>query len=96
MRLTVNERAFYDENGYVLKKGSISTDWIEEILGEIERLHEQMAEYAPKEVAVSWEEFEDPNLPKRIRSSWLLPPPISRDVICTLMVDLSLMQFRDK
>ena len=67
MGLSVEERAFYDANGYVLKKGLFSCDWIAKVEQEIEGLHERMAKETPEGVGISWEEFEDGNLPKRIR-----------------------------
>ena len=67
MALTDTEQKFYDQNGYVLKKGLISSCEISHIEREIAGLHERMAENAPDRVGISWEEFEDEHLPRRIR-----------------------------
>jgi hypothetical protein len=95
MRLTVGERAFYDANGYVLKKGLLSHDWIVEVKREIEGLHERMAEETPEGVGISWEEFEDENLPMRIRQlmhsavvSAGLNPALRSDVMLDIIEDL--------
>ena len=91
MGLTTEERTFYETNGYVLKKGLIPSDWITSIDREIEGLHQQMAESECEEVAVSWEEFENPNLPKRIRQlmhSEVVSRTLNNTLRCDAMLDI--------
>ena len=91
MGLTVEERAFYDANGYVLKKGLIPDEWIASVDREIEGLHERMAEGEVEEVGVSWEEFEDSKLPKRIRQlmhSEVVSPTLNKVLRCEAILDI--------
>lgn len=91
MGLTEAEQAFYDENGYVLKKNLISVDEIEVIDREIEGLHERMAENKPDNVGISWEAFEDETLPKRIRQlmhSEVVSEGLNRALRCDAMLDI--------
>ena len=64
MGLTDTEKAFYDQNGYVLKKGLITSREISHIEREIAGLHERMAENAPDGIGISWEEFENEHMPQ--------------------------------
>ncbi len=91
MGLTAEERRFYDANGYVLKKGLIPKDWIALINHEIGGLHEQLAEGRVEKVIVSWEEFEDSNLPKRIRQlmhSEEVSPTLNNALRCEAILDI--------
>ena len=91
MGLTDTEKAFYDQNGYVLKKGLISSDEISHIEREIAGLHERMAETRPHGIGISWEEFEDDHMPKRIRQlmhSEVISEGLNRALRCGLMLDI--------
>ena len=91
MGLTDAEQAFYDKNGYVLKKGLISSDEISHIERKIAGLHERMAENAPDEIGISWEEFEDEHLPRRIRQlmhSEVISEGLNRALRCDDMLDI--------
>ena len=91
MGLTAAERAFYDENGYVLKRGLISPDAISQIDREIAGLHERMADAMPDGVGISWEEFEDAHAPKRIRQlmhSEVVSEGLNRALRCDAMLDI--------
>lgn len=88
MGLTDAEQKFYDQNGYVLKKGLIPPDEISHIEREIAGLHGRMAENAPDSIGISWEEFEDEHLPKRIRQlmhSEVISEGLNRALRCGLM-----------
>lgn len=91
MGLTETEQAFYDQNGYVLKKKLISLDEIEAIKSEIEGLHERMAKDKPENLGISWEEFEDETLPKRIRQlmhSEKVSEGLNRALRCDTMLNI--------
>jgi len=91
MGLTGAEQTFYAENGYVLKEGLVSCDEIEIIKREVEGLHERMAEQQPEGVGISWEEFEDEALPKRIRQlmhSEGVSEGLNRALRCDEMLDI--------
>ena len=91
MGLTDAEQKFYDQNGYVLKKGLISSDKISHIEREIAGLHERMAKNTPDGVGISWEEFEDEHLPRRIRQlmhSEVISEGLNRALRCDDMLDI--------
>ena len=52
LMLTPEEKQFYDENGFILKKALASPEEIEKICEEIEDIHNRMAEQ-PAEGLVS-------------------------------------------
>ena len=89
MGLTGVEQAFYNENGYVLKRGLISADEISHIEREIAGLHERMAEETLDGVGISWEELEDK--PARIRQlmhSEVVSAGLNRALRCSEMLDI--------
>lgn len=64
--LTDIERAQFDRDGFILKRGLISPEMVQQISHEIDALHERMAEHTPENVHVSWEK-QVPGRPKRIK-----------------------------
>ena len=79
--LTPEEKQFYDENGFILKKALASPEDIEKISKEIEDIHNRMAEQPVEGVGLSWEEFDDPNLPPRLKqlmNSELISPTLNK------------------
>ena len=91
MGLTDAEQKFYDQNGYVLKKGLITSGEISHIEREIAGLHERMAENAHDGVGISWEEFEDEHLPRRIRQlmhSEVISEGLNLALRCDDMLDI--------
>ena len=91
MGLTDAEQKFYDQNGYVLKKGLIAPDEISHIEREIVGLHNRMAEDAPDGIGISWEEFEDAHIPKRIRQlmhSEVISEGLNHALRCDDMLDI--------
>ncbi len=67
MSLTAEERSFYDDNGYLIRRRLVDADWLGEIRDEVDGLHARMAEEPPEGVGVSWEEDDDLEKPRRIR-----------------------------
>ena len=65
--LTPEEKQSYDENGFILKKALASPEEIEKIREDIEDIHNRMAEQPVEGVGPSWEEFDDPALPPRLK-----------------------------
>jgi ectoine hydroxylase-related dioxygenase (phytanoyl-CoA dioxygenase family) len=91
MRLTLEERRFYDENGYLLKKRLIPLEWIEQIKKEIDGLHERMATQPLEGIGISWEVFDDPSKPRRILQlmhSELVSPALNSVLRCAVMLDI--------
>lgn len=91
MGLTPRQRDFYEENGYLLKKQLIPPDWVAKIDREIENIHERMAAHPAEDVTVSWEDFDDPNTPKRIKQlmhSELVSPTLNRTLRCDPLLDV--------
>ncbi len=91
MGLTRSERAFYDQNGYVLKRGLIPRDEISHIEREIADLHARMAGEIPDGVGISWEEFEGGHRPARIRQlmhSEVVSAGLNRALRCDDMLDI--------
>ena len=43
MSLTTREKQFYDDNGYLLRKGLVPLSWIANVEREVDRIHERMA-----------------------------------------------------
>jgi len=75
----------------VLKQGLISTDEIAKIKEEIEGLHGRVDENQPEGVGISWEEFEDETLPRRIRQlmhSEVVSGGLNRALRCNAMLDI--------
>ncbi len=66
MPLTDNDRNFFIDNGFFVKRQIIDGEWIAQIQKETDQLHERMTEHTPQGVGISWEEYED-DRPKRIR-----------------------------
>lgn len=67
MSLSDSEKNALLENGFLVQRALIPPEWLAQIQREAEGLHEAMAEHTPEGVHVSWEEFDDPAKPKRIR-----------------------------
>ncbi len=67
MSLTPDERASFEANGYLHKPGFFNAATIDAVDEEIVNLHDRMAESPVEGVGISWEDFEDEDLPKRIR-----------------------------
>jgi ectoine hydroxylase-related dioxygenase (phytanoyl-CoA dioxygenase family) len=89
--LTPEELHFFDENGYLLKKGLIPPEGMEQVRREIENIHERMAQQPPPEVHISWEDYDDPARPKRIKQlmhSELVSPTLNRILRCDAMLDV--------
>ncbi|MDE0227026.1 MAG: hypothetical protein OXP28_18095, partial [Gammaproteobacteria bacterium] len=66
MSLTTQEKQFYDDNGYLLRKGLVPLAWIGDVEREVDRIHERMAEHPAAGVGIAWEEFDEPDHPPRI------------------------------
>ena len=89
--LTSEEKQFYEENGYLLKKNLVPLDWIAQVKQEIEGIHERMAAQAPEGVTVSWEVYDDPAKPKRIKQlmhSETVSPALNRILRCDAVLDI--------
>lgn len=89
--LTAEERRFYEENGYLLKKRLVPLDWIEQVSQEIEGIHERMAAQPAQGVTVSWEVYDDPAKPKRIKQlmhSELVSPTLNRILRSDALLDI--------
>lgn len=65
-RLSPEELARFDRDGFLLRKGLVAPDAILAIAREVEDLHERMTQGAPEGVHVAWEKTA-PGKPKRIR-----------------------------
>ena len=65
--LTEEERASFEANGYLVKPGLFDRETMDAVDVEIEDLHDRMVAAPLEGVGISWEEFEDAELPKRIR-----------------------------
>lgn len=94
MALTAEEKALFEKNGFLLKKRLIPQDWIDQVLKEIENIHERMAQNPAPGVHVSWEEFR-PEQPKRIKQlmhSELVSPTLNKimrwDTVLDIVEDL--------
>jgi phytanoyl-CoA hydroxylase len=91
MALTSEEKKAYEENGYLLKKGLIPLDWIAQVKREIEGIHERMAAQPLEGVTASWEVYDDPAKPKRIKQlmhSEVVSPALNRILRCDAMLDI--------
>ena len=68
-KLSSNDHDFYNKNGYLVKKGLVTTEQLNQVKVEIEGLHQRMANQIPDGVGVSWEEYvhREPDKPKYIR-----------------------------
>ena len=66
MSLSVQERPYFDANGFVAKTGLFRLDWIQRVKDEIEDLHDRTARDVVEGVGISWEEFGDQNMPNLI------------------------------
>ncbi|MYF73333.1 MAG: hypothetical protein F4175_08145, partial [Gemmatimonadetes bacterium] len=74
-----------------MKKGLIPSGEISHIEREIAGLHERMAENAHEGVGISWEEFEDEYLPRRIRqlmNSEVISTGLNRALRCDDMLNI--------
>lgn len=67
MGITSEEKQFYETNGYLLKKRLVSSEDIARILVEIEDIHNRMAEQPTDGVGISWEVYDTPHHPPRIK-----------------------------
>ena len=91
MALTSEERDFYNENGYLLKKHLVPLDWIEAIRSEIEGIHERMAAQPLEGVHNAWEEYDNPANPRRIKqlmNSELVSPTLNCILRSDTMLDI--------
>ena len=91
MSLTTQEKQFYEDNGYLLRKGLVPRSWIADVEREIDRIHERMAEQPAAGVGISWEEFDDPEHPPRIKQlmhSEVISPTLNRILRCAAMLDI--------
>jgi len=89
--LTPEEKHSYEANGYLLKKRLIPLSWIEQVRQEIEGIHERMAAQPAQGVTVSWEVYDDPSRPKRIKQlmhSETVSPTLNRILRCEAMLDI--------
>ncbi len=89
--LTPDEKQFYDENGYVLKQELASSEEIEKVQAEIHDIHSRMAKQSIDGVEVAWEEFDDPNIPPRIKQlmqSELVSPTLNKILRSGAMLDI--------
>ena len=67
MGVTDRELRALGEDGFLVKRRLIDDAWLRQIQREVDGLHEAMAAERPQGVGVSWEEYDDPGRPKRIR-----------------------------
>ena len=89
--LTPEEKQFYDENGFILKKAIASTEEIEKIREEIQNIHNRMAEEPTEGVGLSWEEFDDPDLPPRLKqlmNSEVISPTLNKILRSDIMLNI--------
>jgi ectoine hydroxylase-related dioxygenase (phytanoyl-CoA dioxygenase family) len=88
--LTETERTQFERDGFLVKKGLISREWIAQISTEIDALHERMAQQAPQGVGVSWEHLQE-GRPRRIRqlmNSEVVSPTLNKTVRCDHVLDI--------
>jgi len=82
MGITDKELQSYKENGFLLKKGIVSSEDIENIMTEIDDIHNRMAENPTPGIGISWEVYEDdpdhPPLIKQLMHSELVSPTLNR------------------
>ena len=82
MGITDKEIQFYENNGYLLKKGLVSSEDISRILVEIDDIHNRMAEKSTDGIGISWEVYEDdpdhPPLIKQLMHSELVSPTLNK------------------
>lgn len=91
MALTPEELRHFEEKGFILKKGLIPPDWVEQIRVEIKDIHDRMAKQPAPGAGISWETFNDPSKPKRIKqlmNSELVSPTINRIIRSDWMLDI--------
>lgn len=67
MGISDKEIQFYETNGYLLVKGLASSEDIDRIQVEIDDIHNRMAEKATEGIGISWEEYDTPDHPPRIK-----------------------------
>ncbi len=81
MGFTNEEQQFYKTNGYLLKKGLVSSEDIARIQEEIEDIHNRMAEQPTDGIGISWEVYDSDDHPPRIKQlmhSELVSPTLNR------------------
>ena len=91
MGLTNEELQFYETNGYLLKKGLVSSEDIALILEEIDDIHNRMAEQPADGIGISWEVYDTEDHPPRIKQlmhSELVSPTLNRLLRCDEMLDI--------
>lgn len=95
MRLTAEEREFFETQGYLVKQDLISPEWVAEIRADLADLHERMAEQPAEGVHVSWEHEVDPTVQRRIKQlmhAELVSPALDRlcrsDEVLDVVADL--------
>jgi len=88
--LSSEERAAFDRDGYLVKRGLLNAAWIRRISDEIDALHERMAQATPEGVGVSWETLSE-GKPKRIRqlmNSEKVSPGLNESVRSATVLDI--------
>ena len=91
MSITPTEKQFYTENGYLLKRGLIPLDWVQQIHEDVDNIHERMAAQPAEGVGISWEEYDDPDhLPriKQLMNSELISPTLNQALRSDLVLDV--------
>ena len=81
MGITAEEKDFYETNGYLLKKGLVSSTDVAQIQVEIEDIHNRMAATPTQGIGISWEVYDTPDHPPRIKQlmhSELVSPTLNR------------------
>ncbi len=67
MSLTAEERSFYEDNGYLVRRQIIDPAWLAQIQQEVDDLHARMEAEPAEGVGIAWEDRDDPSKPNRIR-----------------------------
>ena len=91
MGLTNEEQQFYEANGYLLKKGLVSSEDIVKIQEEIQDIHNRMAEQPTDGIGISWEVYDSDDHPPRIKQlmhSELVSPTLNRLLRCDAVLDI--------
>jgi ectoine hydroxylase-related dioxygenase (phytanoyl-CoA dioxygenase family) len=91
MSITPEEKQFYAENGYLLKRGLIPLEWIQQIHKDVDNIHERMAEQPAEGIGISWEEYDEPDhLPriKQLMNSELISPTLNQALRSDVVLDV--------
>ena len=90
MGITSTEQQFYEENGFLLKKGLVSAEDVARIQVEVENIHNRMAENPADGIGISWEVYDTEDHPPRIKQlmhSELVSPTLNKLLRSDLMLD---------